>query len=148
MTDFYYLLSGFYGIKNGRLPKLRDRKVRQVFPEIGISLIFSHIKIGSKTTKILNFLPKMPFMLVFLQFFMYLHVLDHKKLKKIIYFVYFWKYRTKQGNFCRKWVPSLKIVISQNHIFEQKSRKKSARKLKFGQVREKVGTKIVIVQIF
>ena len=40
----------------------------------------------------------------------------------------------KQANFCQKWVPKLKIAISQKHVFEYNLRKKHARKLKFGQV--------------
>ena len=47
----------------------------------------------------------------------------------------------KWVNFCQKWVPMLKIVISQKHIFDYNLRKKHARKLKFGQVGEQMGAK-------
>ena len=43
----------------------------------------------------------------------------------------------KRAIFCQKWVPKLKIAISQKHIFVNNLRKKHARKLKFGKVMEK-----------
>ena len=43
----------------------------------------------------------------------------------------------KIPDFCKKWVPKLKIAISQKHILEYNMRNKHARKLKIGQVRGK-----------
>ena len=36
--------------------------------------------------------------------------------------------RQKRAKFCRKWVPKLKIAISQKHIFDYNLRKKRARR--------------------
>ena len=54
----------------------------------------------------------------------------------------------KRANFCQKWVPKLKIAISQNHIFVNNLRKKHARKLKFGQVMDKNRWKNVYISDF
>ena len=67
--------------------------------------IFPYKKQGQKWLKSWIFWPKMPFRHGFWWFFMYLHVLDHKKLKKIIHFRYFWKYQTKIGQFLPKMGP-------------------------------------------
>ena len=62
-----------------------------------------------------------------------------KKLKK---FHFLPRYRRWNLEFGKKWRPrKFKSSISQNHVFEQKSRQESARNTKFGQVGGNNGTK-------
>ena len=61
----------------------------------------------------------------------------HSKPKNLPDFLDFGKNGPKVPDFCRKWVPGLKIAISQNHLKVYNSRTKWARDLKFGQVVDK-----------
>ena len=51
-------------------------------------------------------------------FFMYLHIVEHKKPPEAVNFRILQNISLKQAIFCRKWVRKLKIAITQKHVFE------------------------------
>ena len=74
------------------------------------------------------------------------YIIQNLKIPDI--FMIFENIGQKWANFCQKWVPKLKIAMSQKHIFDYNLRMKHGSKLKFCQVMGKMIEKTCTIYIF